>query len=253
MPAKWKALLHLYGLLQAELHWPGHPTFQLTALQHIWNQELRDGFGRWCSQHCSVYLLKRSFFRVHMSCLGTSLQMAAAIIPTGIATSRNVVWILGASLGSLRPVFGPMTLARADVLVLVVAIVMRWLWWHVSVTPHAERDLESQFTHVNISAAFGQLCAVFNILKEETWPQCGEQQSLCGADILQDPPRNTACQIYGAASSFPLVKSCSFFHEKLPFSCAHLLSTPNLGIYVSYYWQPSCSGWKPKYFCAKWH
>lgn len=51
-------------------------------------------------------------------------------------------------------------------LVLVVAVVMRWFWWDV--VPHAGRDLESQFAHVKVSATFGQHHAVFNILKEES-------------------------------------------------------------------------------------
>lgn len=114
-------------------------------------------------------------------------------------------------------------------LVLAVAVVMRWFWWDVA--PRAERDLEGQFVPVKISDAFSQHRAVFNILKEESWIRRGEQQSSSGAEISQDCPRNRACQIYGAASSFPLVRSWGFLTKNDLFH-VHICFPPQILIFI---------------------
>lgn len=100
MPAKWKAILHHMGFAgRTALPWP--PSLPagcfgasvkgragvalagdaLSTAQHI------------CPSTASSDCTSRS---------GTSLQMAAVNTPTG----RNMVWILGAGLGPLRPFLG---------------------------------------------------------------------------------------------------------------------------------------------------
>lgn len=112
---------------------------------------------------------------------------------------------------------------------LVVAVVMKWFWWDVA--PCKERDLESQFAPVKVSDTFSQHHAVFNILKEESWSRHGEQQSSSWAEISQDCSRNTACQIYGAASSFSLVQSWGFLTKNDLFH-VHICFPPQILIFI---------------------